>query len=437
MTLFSKFGIDRILPMFHDMFGRGSGGRDRKGPPDVDKLWSKFNERITRIFRRKKKGERNPFENNNNRNNDNDNNNRNDDSGGKDDEGRFSPRRMRIGAIALLSALTLGYLGTGLFIVHEGQTGVVMTFGSYSYMTPSGVNWRYPWPIQSVETVNVLQVRTVEIGYRHALRNKQPQEALMLTNDENIVDIQLAVQYRLKNAADWVFSVRDQEETVRQVAETAIREIVGRSQMDFVLYEGRDRIALDTQLLMQEIFDMYRAGVQITNVTMQGVQPPEQVQAAFDDAVKAGQDLERQKNEGEAYANAVIPRARGTAARLMQEAEGYRDKVVANAEGNAARFRMVEVEYRKAPGVTRDRLYLEAMQEVLASTTKLMVDARNSNNLLYLPLDKLLSYSLPALESSAETAAAPGADTRVQGAAQSEVDAAGRVRGESRDRGGR
>ena len=436
MTLLSKLSIGRLLPMFHDMFGRGSGGRDRRGPPDVDKLWNRFNERITRVFRRKKKGERNPFENNNNNNRNNDGDRGPDDTG--DGEGRFSSRRIRLGAIGIAVAALLAYLGTGLFIVHEGQTGVVMTFGRYSYMTPSGVNWRYPWPIQSVETVNVLQVRTVEIGYRQALRNKQPSEALMLTNDENIVDIQLAVQYRLKNAADWVFSVRDQEETVRQVAETAIREIVGKSQMDFVLYEGRDRIALDTQLLMQDIFDMYRAGVQITNVTMQGVQPPEQVQAAFDDAVKAGQDLERQKNEGEAYANAVIPRARGTAARLMQEAEGYRDKVVANAEGNAARFRMVEVEYRKAPAVTRDRLYLEAMQEVLASTTKLMVDARNSNNLLYLPLDKLLSYSLPALESSVDpSSSSPAVDGRAQGAQQSEVDAAGRIRGESRDRGGR
>jgi membrane protease subunit HflK len=215
----------------------------------------------------------------------------------------------------------------------------------------------------------------------------------MLTDDENIIDIQFAVQYTLKNAADWVFINREHEETVRQVAETAIREVVGRNKMDFVLYEGREKVALDVNQLMQQILDRYRLGAQITNVTMQNVQPPEQVQAAFDDAVKAGQDRERQKNEGQAYANDVIPRARGAASRLLQESEAYRSRVVANAQGDASRFKQILVEYQKAPAVTRDRMYLETMQQIFSNTTKVMVDARSGNNLLYLPLDKLISQS--------------------------------------------
>jgi len=260
-------------------------------------------------------------------------------------------------------------------------------------MTPAGFNWRWPSPIQTHEIVNVSTVRTVEVGYRSTVRNKVGRESLMLTDDENIIDIQFAVQYKLKNASEWVFNLRDQEETVKQVAETAIREIVGKSKMDFVLYEGREKVAFEVSQLMQQILDRYKAGVQITNVTMQGVQPPEQVQAAFDDAVKAGQDRERLKNEGQAYANDVVPKARGAASRLAQESEGYRARIIANAEGEAARFKQVLVEYQKAPAVTRDRMYLDVMQQIFSNTTKLMVDSRSSNNLMYLPLDKLISQA--------------------------------------------
>jgi membrane protease subunit HflK len=225
------------------------------------------------------------------------------------------------------------------------------------------------------------------------VRNKQPREALILTDDENIIDIQFAVQYKLKNAAAWIFNNRDQEDLVRQVAETSIREIVGRSKMDFVLYEGREKVAVDVGQLMQQILDRYQSGVQITNVTMQAVQPPEQVQTAFDDAVKAGQDRERQKNEGQAYANDVIPKARGAASRLLQEAEAYRARVIANAEGDAARFKQVLVEYQKAPAVTRDRMYIETMQQIFANTSKVLIDSKNGNNLLNLPLDKLITQA--------------------------------------------
>ncbi|MEN3291864.1 MAG: modulator of FtsH protease HflK, partial [Burkholderiales bacterium] len=308
---------------------------------------------------------------------------------------------------------------------------------------PAGFNWRWPYPIQSHEVVNVSQVRTVEVGYRSSFKNKQAKESLMLTDDENIIDIQFAVQYKLKSAAEWVFNNRDQEETVRQVAETAIREIVGRNKMDFVLYEGREKVALDVNQLMQQIVDRYKSGVQITNVTMQNVQPPEQVQAAFDDAVKAGQDRERQKNEGQAYANDVIPRARGAASRLLQESEAYRSRVVANAQGDASRFKQVLVEYQKAPAVTRDRMYLEAMQQIFSNTTKVMVDSKSGNNLLYLPLDKLISQAA-ANDASAAKPATPTPPAGASGGAvqdplqslesQRQRDSRGRDGRDSRDR---
>jgi len=261
----------------------------------------------------------------------------------------------------------------------------------------------------------------------------------MLTEDENIIDIQFAVQYRLKNAADWVFNNRSQEEMVKQVAETSIREIVGKSKMDFVLYEGREKVAFDTSQLMQKILDSYNSGAQVSTVTMQGVQPPEQVQAAFDDAVRAGQDRERQKNEGQAYANEVIPKARGAAARLMQESEAYRSRIVANATGEASRFKQVMVEFQKAPAVTRDRLYLETMQQIFANTTKIMIDTKTGNNLLYLPLDKLISQTgagnTGALQPSPPAAAATQATDASQGSdAQRQRDVRTRESRDSRER---
>jgi membrane protease subunit HflK len=371
-------------------WGRGSdngeqpqnqeGKRPSDGPPDLDQLWRDFNQRINRLFGKRGGGG----------------------NGSGDNGGGLLPdmRGAGIGAGIIAAIVAFLWLISGFFIVQEGQTGVVMTFGRYSHMTPAGFNWRWPSPIQTHEIVNVSTVRTVEVGYRSTVRNKVGRESLMLTDDENIIDIQFAVQYKLKNASEWVFNLRDQEETVKQVAETAIREIVGKSKMDFVLYEGREKVAFEVGQLMQQILDRYKAGVQITNVTMQGVQPPEQVQAAFDDAVKAGQDRERLKNEGQAYANDVVPKARGAASRLAQESEGYRARIIANAEGEAARFKQVLVEYQKAPAVTRDRMYLDVMQQIFSNTTKLMVDSRSGNNLMYLPLDKLISQSAADASSS-------------------------------------
>ncbi len=376
-------------------WGRGQQGNEQEthqdgktpadGPPDLDQLWRDFNQRLNRLLGKQGGG-------------------RGSDGGG----GLGMPGGARgagIGAGVIFGVLAFLWLVSGFFIVQEGQTGVVLNFGKYSHSTPPGFNWRWPYPIQSHELVNLSQVRTVEVGYRSNVRNKMAREALMLTDDENIIDIQFAVQYRLKDASQWVFNNRDQEETVKQVAETAIREIVGKSKMDFVLYEGREKVAFDTSALMQQILDRYNIGVLVTNVTMQGVQPPEQVQASFDDAVKAGQDRERQKNEGQAYANDVVPRARGAASRLMQESEGYRSRVVANAQGEAARFTKILAEYQKAPGVTRDRMYIDAMQQIFSSTTKVMVDTKSNNSMIYLPLDKLIAQTAAESAAAASTAA--------------------------------
>jgi membrane protease subunit HflK len=396
-------------------WGRGSQDDDQQnqgnrrppdGPPDLDQLWRDFNQRLNRIFGGRGK------------------NNGGGNNGGGGGNYRSDMRGAGIGVIVVGVIVLFLWLVSGFFIVQEGQTGVIMTFGRYSHMTPAGFNWRWPYPIQSHDTVNVSQVRTVEVGYRGNVRNKQGKESLMLTDDENIIDIQFAVQYKLKNAADWIFNNRDQEEMIKQVAETSIREVVGRSKMDFVLYEGREKVAFDTSQLMQKTLDLYRSGAQITNVTMQAVQPPEQVQAAFDDAVRAGQDRERQKNEGAAYANDVIPKARGAAARLQQEAEAHRSRVLANAEGDASRFKQILVEYQKAPAVTRDRLYLETMQQIFTNTSKVMVDSRSNSNLLYLPLDKLISQVSAEAAKPAAAAAGSGASSAAQGASSAAPEAA-------------
>ena len=350
----------------------GGGRRPNQGPPDLEELWRDLNKKLSGVFGNKRSG------------------------GGGDGNGNGLPPveinpRFLGGGIGLLVVLViLVWLASGFYIVDASQRGIVLQFGRYKESTESGLRWRLPYPIQSHELVNISGVRTLEVGYRGSERNKVLKEALMLTDDENIINIQFAVQYILKDPVDYIFNNRGPDEAVMQVAETAIREIVGKSRMDFVLYEGREQIAVRAAELMQEILDRYKTGILISKVTMQNAQPPEQVQAAFDDAVKAGQDRERQKNEGQAYANDVIPKARGTAARLLEEAEGYRQRLIAMAEGDASRFRQLNAEYAKAPEVTRNRLYLETMQQIYSNTSKIMIDAKGQGNLLYLPLDKLM-----------------------------------------------
>ncbi|TAJ78421.1 MAG: FtsH protease activity modulator HflK [Gallionellaceae bacterium] len=327
-----------------------------------------------------------------------------------------------IGLVVIIVALI--WMASGFYIVDASQRGVVLRFGKYVEATQAGPRWHMPYPIEAVEIVSLSQVRTVEVGYRENVKNKMLKESLMLTDDENIIDIQFAVQYFLKDPADYLFNNRAPDENVRQAAETAIREVVGKSKMDFVLYEGREQVAASTTKLIQDILDRYKSGIVVSKVTMQNAQPPEQVQAAFDDAVKAGQDRERQKNEGQAYANDVVPKAKGAAARLMQEADGYKQRVIANAEGDASRFKQILVEYEKAPQVTRERMYIDMMQQIMTSSSKVLVDQKSGNgSLLYLPLDKLIQSTNPGSGglNEAQTAAGRPANNAEQVAPQAAV----------------
>ena len=298
----------------------------------------------------------------------------------------------------VLIVLVLGLLwaASGFYVVEQGEQGVELQFGQYKQVTEAGLRWHLPYPVETVEIVNVQQIRTVEVGYRSNTRSNQfatvPQEALMLTKDENIIDIQFAVQYDIKDPRYLLFNVsEDPDQVVRQATESAVREIVGRNTMDFAITGGRAEIAQDTSLLLQIILDRYQTGINVKAVEMQNAQPPAEVKGAFDDAVKAREDEVKFKNEAEAYANDIIPRARGKAARILQEAEAYRASVVAAAEGEASRFTQVLDEYHKAPGVTRDRLYIDAMEQVLSRSTKLMIDqSGGGNNVMYLPLDQLI-----------------------------------------------
>lgn len=397
---------------------RPNGQQD--GPPDLDELWSDFNDRINRLFGKK--------------------------GGGQGPQGPSGTGNGFLGKGAgfVLIAMAAVWMSTGFHIVQEGREGVVLQFGKYHHSEPPGFRWRLPYPIQSHEIVNSSQVSTIEVGYTTEVRNKVLRESLMLTEDENIIDIQFAVQYRLKDAAAYLFNNAQPQESVKMAAETAMREVVGGKRMDYVLYEGREQIALGTQKLIQEILDRYNLGILVTSVTVQNVQPPEQVQASFDDAVKAGQDRERLKNDGQAYANDVIPRARGNAARLKEEAEGYRQRVVAQAEGDAARFKAILTEYDKAPKITKERMYIDTMQEIYTNVTKVLVDSKSNSQLLYLPLDKLMEKTATQPSVSAPYGSSSNSNVKVDSSADSArssstVDIENNVRDalRSRDRGGR
>jgi modulator of FtsH protease HflK len=342
------------------------------GPPDLDELWRDFNRKLSGLFGGKGGGR----------------------GGGSDGGGGapFQPdmKSAGIGAVLIAVVVLLVWLGSGFFIVQEGQQAVVTTFGKYTRTVDAGFQWRFPYPVQAEETVAVTQLRSVEVGRNTVVPATGLRDSSMLTEDENIVDIRFTVQYRLSDAREYLFENRNPDEAVLQAAESAVREIVGRSKVDSVLYEQRDAIAADLVKSIQGQLNKLKAGIVIANVNVQNVQVPDNVQAAFNDAVKAGADRDRFKNEGQAYASDVIPKARGTASRLAEEAQGYRARVVAQAEGDAQRFRSVLTEYQKAPAVTRDRLYIDTMQQIYSNVTKVMIDTRSGSNLLYLPLDRLL-----------------------------------------------
>lgn len=358
----------RLLTPVARAAGRLLNNGRNDGPPDLDELWRDFNRKLSGMF-----GGRNGGPTSGN-------------SGG----GAPDMKGAGIGLGLIAGVVALGWLASGFFIVQEGQQGVITSFGKYSKTVEAGFQWRLPFPLQQHEVVSVTQLQQVEVGRNSVVAATGLRDSSMLTQDENIVDIRFTVQYTIKDARDFLYENREPREAVTLAAESAVREIVGKSKMDSVLYEQRDAIATDLAKSIQSQLDRLKAGIQIKNVNVQSVQAPEQVQAAFDDAFKAGQNREQIKNEAEAYANQIVPQAQGEAAKLREQAEGYKARVIAAAEGDAQRFKSVLAEYQKAPQVTRDRLYIDAMQQVYSSVSKVMVDSRSGSNLLYLPLDKLL-----------------------------------------------
>lgn len=354
----------------------GNGGKDpwgqrRKdqGPPDLDLLLKNLRDRLAGLFGGFGGGGRGAG------------------SGG----GGAGERISRIG-LGLIAAVVAGlWMLSGLYIINQGERGVELKFGKANEVTGPGLHWHLPWPIERVEKVNVDQVSTISIGRRGDKGSGGGADSgFMLTEDENIVVVEFTVQYKIKDASNYLFNVRNPNSTIVQAMESASREVVGKSQLDFIITEGQLEVSEKTQNLLQEILDRYKSGIQIVKVQMQKVSPPDEVKAAFDDATKAREDGARIIKEAEAYSNDIIPRARGAASRLIQEAQGYKASVTARAEGDARRFASIVGEYVKYPGVTRDRMYIETMEQVLSSTTKILIDQKGSSNVLYLPLDRML-----------------------------------------------
>lgn len=371
-----------------------SGRGDQKGPPDLDEAIRSLQEKLSNIFGGGK-------------------------SGGGGSRGVFSSGNplKNLGFIAI--GVLVFWILSGFYIVDEGIQGVETRFGQYTITTDSGLNWHLPAPIEQVEKINVQQQRYIEVGYRSGGNGQAqgtvpvPKEALMLTKDENYIDVQLAVQYQVKDAKAFLFNLVDPEATLKHVTESALRGVIGGSNMDFVLTEGRSEVVAQAKKEIQEVMDAYNSGVQVTSVNLQDAQPPEQVQNAFEDAIKAREDQQRFINEAEAYANDVVPKARGAAARKLQEAEGYKEQVIAQAQGETSRFSQLLAEYKKAPEVTRKRLYLESMESVMSETNSVMIDVKGGNNMLYLPLDKMIQQKqTQAMVQAQEATAQPELDRR-------------------------
>ncbi len=345
----------------------GWGQRNNEGPPDLDQVMRDLSRKINTLFGK---------------------------GGNQQNSQPSTPggNGVNLPILPIIAVVALIWLATGFYIVDQGSVGVVQRFGKLIDTTEPGPRWHLPYPIEAVEVVNMEQVRRLEVGYRSGgegsgSKTKQPHEALMLTEDENIIDLQFAVQYNLKSATDYLFNNRSTDEAVMSAAETAIREVVGKNKLDNLLQKGLQ----DTSERMQVILDSYKTGVKIISVSLQSAQPPEQVQEAFEDVNRANQDNQRQINEGQAYANDVIPKARGTASRLLAESAGYKLKIESEAKGNASRFDQILAQYNNAPEVTRQRLFLDAQEQILSSVSKIVVDQKAGNSMLYLPLDKLIN----------------------------------------------
>ena len=384
--------------------GNGSNRPNQSsGPPDLDELWRDLNRKLAQFLGGKNGGPPNRGQPN-----------------GTPPSG-LPPVFRNLGVGVILGAFVLIWLGTGFFIVQEGQQAVITQFGKYKSTVGAGFNWRLPYPIQKHELVFVTQIRSVDIGRDNVIKATGLRESAMLTEDENIVEIKFAVQYRLNDARAYLFESKNPTEAVVQAAETAVREVVGKMKMDSALAEERDQIAPRVRALMQNILDRYKVGIEVVGINLQqgGVRPPEQVQAAFDDVLKAGQERERAKNEAQAYANDVIPRAVGAASRLKEESQAYRERIVAQAEGDSQRFKAILPEYQKAPQVTRDRMYLDAMQQIYTNVTKVVVDSKQGSNLMYLPLDKLMQMTGAPLAGTTPTDQAGAPSTTPPAAAPS------------------
>lgn len=412
-------GVPETPPRANDDRRPRQGGN--QGPPDLDELWRDFNRKLGGLFGNTKVGGRGGPASGGS-------------GGGNRTPGGFQPdmKNAGVGAGLVVAVAVLIWLGTGFFIVQEGQQAVITQFGKFNSTVGAGFNWRLPYPIQRHEVIFVTQIRSVDVGRDTVIKATGLRESAMLTEDENIVEIKFAVQYRLSDARAFLFESKNPADAVVQAAETAVREVVGKMRMDSALSDERDQIAPRVRALMQKILDRYKVGIEVVGINLQqgGVRPPEQVQAAFDDVLKAGQERERAKNEAQAYANDVIPRAVGAASRLKEEADAYKARIVAQAQGDSQRFKSVLAEYQKAPQVTRDRMYIDSMQQIYSSVTKIMIDSRQGSNLLYLPLDKIIQMTgqtsddavpaplaVPPAGAPANTAATP-VDARTRDAAR-------------------
>jgi membrane protease subunit HflK len=397
---------------------RGQG--PNQGPPDLDELWRDFNRKLGGLFGGNRQGGPRG-------------------GGGQGGSGGgFQPdmKSAGIGVGLILGVLALIWLGTGFFIVQEGQQAVITRFGKYKSTVGAGFNWRLPYPVERHELVFVSQIRSVDVGRDTIIKSTGLRDSAMLTEDENILDVKFSVQYRLNDARSYLFESKNPGDAVVQAAESSVREVVGKMRMDAALGVDREQIAPRVRALMQTILDRYKIGIEVVAVNMQqgGVRAPEPVQAAFDDVNKAGQERERAKNEGQAYANDVIPRATGTASRLKEEAEAYKARIVAQAQGDAQRFKSVLAEYQKAPQVTRDRMYTDTMQQIYSNVTKVLVDSKQGSNLLYLPLDKIVQMTAQTAGTPAAAAEPAAPSAAPQAPASLSTDSRVRDSARTRDR---
>ena len=366
-----------------DPWGGGPKGGGDGGPPDLDEVFRKLRQRLNSLF------------------------------GGRMPNG--APGALGISLLVLAGFVV--WILTGIYIVDQGWRGVELTFGRHVQTTQPGPHWHWPAPIGQIEEVNVERRRIAEVGYTSAGSSTRSvsDEALMITRDENIVDLRLAAQYAVKDPALYLFNFRSPQRTLKQVTESAVREVVGKRDLDFVLTEGRTEVANRTGDLLQEVMSDYRTGLEVVQVAVQDIQPPEPVQPAFEDAIRAREDKQRSINQAQAYANELIPGAQGQAARILEQAKGYRGRVIARAEGDAARFEALIPQYRANPEVMRQRMYLETMEQVLGGMSKLVLDTESSQSLMYLPLDKLMdrrSSSGSGSQGSGSSASLTG-DTEV------------------------